>query len=49
MASEDWEDFMCAVVTVFFGMCNWVTLSYFVYSYILEVLNKSNYQFKPRL
>jgi hypothetical protein len=26
--SEDWEDFMCAVVTVIFGVCNSVTLSY---------------------
>jgi hypothetical protein len=26
-ASKDWEDFMCAVVTVIFGVCNSVRLS----------------------
>jgi hypothetical protein len=25
---ENWEDFMCAVVTLIFGVCNSVTLLY---------------------
>jgi hypothetical protein len=46
-SNEDREDFMCAVVTVIFGVCNSVRPLRLLVVAIRKVVNKSNYQSEP--
>jgi hypothetical protein len=45
----NWEDFVCAVVTVFFGVCKLSATVVVICSYVLLAFNKSDYQPEPRL